>query len=342
MSTTQLSIRDAVALYADHNEAEGKSPKTIGWYSQQLGAFAAWMEARGTPAVGDVTVPAVELFTVQLRRRTTRYVGHRYAPAQEGPLSSHTIHAAVRALRAFCTWLHRAGYLDENRLADVKPPRTHKAVVDTLTDEEVQRLLAAVDRATAIGVRDYALIVTYLDTGARCTELLTLTLDDVHLDEGWLLLDGKGNKERMVRLGASAKAALRLWVRRARPALAREGCTSFFVDARSGGPLSAGAVEQRIADLGARALPNRRVYCHLFRHTFATNFLVYGLGDELHLMATLGHTTLLMVRHYVDKAKFLKALKERQGSVMDTLAGSRPRGRPKRNGTGLWAARRAG
>ncbi|HEV2122716.1 MAG TPA: tyrosine-type recombinase/integrase [Chloroflexota bacterium] len=214
--------------------------------------------------------------------------------------------------------------------------------MDTLTDEEIQRVLAGIDRTTAIGLRDYALIVTYLDTGARCTELLTLTMSDVHLDDGWLLLDGKGNKERMVRLGTTAKAALRLWLRQGRPVLAHEGCPMFFVDARSGGPLSTSAVEQRIADLGRRLLPGRRVYCHLLRHTFATNYLVYGLGDELHLMATLGHTTLAMTRQYVDKAKFLKALKERQGSVMDTLAGSRPRGRPKGSGMALWSAPRAG
>jgi hypothetical protein len=206
----------------------------------------------------------------------------------------------------------------------------------------VSRLLASSDRHTAPGLRDYALVVTYLDTGARCSELLTLTLADVHLDHGWLLLDGKGNKERMVRLGATARAALRHWLSRGRPAMAAEGAPCCFVDARTGGVLQVNAVECRIRLLGQAALPDRRVYCHLFRHTFATNYLVYGLGDELHLMATLGHTTLLMVRHYVDKAKFLKALKERQGSVMDTLAGAWARGRPKQSGLALWAARRAG
>jgi site-specific recombinase XerD len=124
--------------------------------------------------------------------------------------------------------------------------------------------------------------------------------------------------------------------------MAKERCPYYFVDARWGGQLSVKAVEQRIGDLGARALPGRRVYCHLFRHTFATNFLVCGLGNELHLMATLGHTTLAMTRQYVNKAKFLKALRERRGSVTDTLAGSLPRGRPKNNGVPLSSARRAG
>jgi site-specific recombinase XerD len=346
MPTLSLPVRDAVALFSDHNQAEGKSPQTDAWYRRQLGAFAAWLEARGPatgPAtVGELSIPLVERYTVEQRRRTARYEGHPFAPRREGPLSSHSVQAGVRALRAFATWLHRAGYTDENVLAALRPPRTHRAVVDTLTDDEVQRLLAAIDRTTAVGVRDYALVVTYLDTGARCGELLTMSLEDVHLDEGWLLLDGKGNKERMVGLGASARAALRLWARQGRPRMAREGCPFFFVDARAGGPLSTSAVEQRIAALGSRSLPGRRVYCHLLRHTFATSYLVYGLGDELHLMATLGHTTLVMVRHYVDKAKFLKALRERQGSVMDTLAGARPRGRPRKRGAPLWAARRAG
>ena len=124
--------------------------------------------------------------------------------------------------------------------------------------------------------------------------------------------------------------------------MAHETCPYFFVDGRSGRQLTVNAFEQRIKIIARQALPGRRVYCHLFRHTFATNYLVYELGDELHLMATLGHTTLAMTRQYVDKAKFLKALKERQGSVMDTLAGSRPRGRPKKTGVALWSARRAG
>jgi site-specific recombinase XerD len=193
----------------------------------------------------------------------------------------------------------------------VKPPKTHKAVVDTLTDDEINKLLGSIDRSTALGLRDHALLVTYLDTGARCSELLELRLEDVHLDDGWLLLDGKGDKARMVRLGATARAALRLWERHGRQAMAKENCPYFFVDARWGEKLSVKAVEQRIGDVAVKALPGRRVYCHLFRHTFATNYLEYGLGDELHLMATLGHTTLAMTRQYVDKARFLKALKER-------------------------------
>lgn len=343
MLVGQLTVCEAIRLYADHNEAQGKSDRTTAWYTQCLGVFATWLEQeRRTETVTDLSVLVGEAFAAHLRRKTSKYETHRFAPTRHEGLSSHTVHGYVRGLRAFSTWLWEAGYLPENVMAGLKPPRTHKAVVDTLTDLEIQSLLGAVDPRTALGLRDYALIVTYLDTGARCSELLTLTMPDVHLDEGWLLLDGKGNKERMVRVGATAKAAIRLWLSRGRPAMAGDGCPYCFVDARSGGRLQVNAVEQRIRLIARSGLPGRRVYCHLFRHTFATNYLVYGLGDELHLMATLGHTTLLMVCHYVDKAKFLKALKERQGSVMDTLAGSRPRGRPRRSGMALWAARRAG
>lgn len=99
-----------------------------------------------------------------------------------------------------------------------------------------------------------------------------------------------------------------------RPVMAREGCPAFFVDARWGRKLRVGAVEQRIKDIAQTTLPGRCVYRHLFRHTFATNYLVYVLADERPLMAILGHSTLTMVRHDVNKARFLRALKERQGS----------------------------
>ena len=186
MTAAELTIRDALDLFADHNEAAGKSPKTIRWYGEMLHPFARWLEThgpethgpeprgtetrgtetRGTPTVGALTVAAVEAFIVAERRRTTLFQHNRYIPTKTASLSSHSIHGAVRALRAFATWLHEAGYTDANVLAALKPPKTHKAVVDTLTDEEIERLLRAIDRTTAIGVRDYALLVTYLDTGA--------------------------------------------------------------------------------------------------------------------------------------------------------------------------------
>lgn len=341
VSNSRLSIRDAIEVHSDHNQAEGKSHDTDRWYRERLGVFARWMDERNSPTIGDISALVVEAFAVSLRRKSTQFEGHPFRPAQQSALSSHTVNSYIRALRAFTNWLHTAGYLPVNPLASVKPPRTHKAVVDTLTDDEIAKLIASIDRSTALGIRDYALIVTYLDTGARCSELLELEMPDVHLDEGWLLLDGKGNKQRMVRLGATARAALRLWLRQGRPVMGHESCPYFFVDARSGRQLSVNAFEQRIKIIARHGLPGRRVYCHLLRHTFATNYLVYELGDELHLMATLGHTTLAMTRQYVNKAKFLKALKERQGSVMDTVAGARPRGRPKGPGVALWSARRA-
>lgn len=342
VSVSKLSIRDAIALHSDHNQAEGKSADTDRWYRERLGVFATWMEQRKTPTIADITAPVAEEFAVSLRRKTTQFQNHPFRPAHKAGLSSHTVNNYIRALRAFTNWLATAGYLAENPLAKLKPPRMHKAVVDTLTDEEITKLLASIDRSTALGLRDYALIVTFLDTGARCSELLELRLEDVHLEDDWLLLDGKGNKERMVRLGATAKAALRLWLRQGRPAMAHEACPYVVVDARSGRQLSTNGFEQRIRAIAKTALPGRRIYCHLFRHTFATNYLVYGLGDELHLMATLGHTTLAMTRQYVEKAKFLKALKDRQGSVMDTLASGRPRGRPRTTGVTLWSAHRTG
>ena len=226
MPTASLPVRDAIAPLLRPQPGPGQEPadrRVVPAPAGRLRRLAGGARAgrrhgiARAATVGELSIPLVERYTVEQRRRTARYEGHPFAPRAGGALSSHSVQAGVRALRAFATWLHQAGYTDENVLAGLRPPRTHKAVVDTLTDDEVQRLLAAIDRSTAIGVRDYALVVTYLDTGARCGELLTMALEDVHLDEGWLLLDGKGDKERMVGLGASARAALRLWARQGRP-----------------------------------------------------------------------------------------------------------------------------
>ena len=91
-------------------------------------------------------MPVAEAFIVEQRRRKTLFDNNPYIPTRAGALSTHTLHAHVRALRAFATWLRRAGCTDENVLAGLAPPRTHKAVVDTLTDEVIQQLLRAIDR----------------------------------------------------------------------------------------------------------------------------------------------------------------------------------------------------
>jgi site-specific recombinase XerD len=138
------------------------------------------------------------------------------------------------------------------------------------------------------------------------------------LEQGYLKVLGKGNKERLVPIGLGAQAALLRWRDYFRSQFPVINAPWLFVNA-NGDSLTVNALEEVVKRAGiASGLP--RVTCHLLRHTFATNYLVKEVGDPLRLQQILGHTSLEMVRHYVSMANVQRSLIDRRSSPMDLIA----------------------
>jgi site-specific recombinase XerD len=220
-------------------------------------------------------------------------------------------------LRAFASWLHSEGYTETNRLQAVKPPKIQSKVIQVLTDEEIRRLLGRFDRDDPFGARNFAAVWTLLDCGLRASELCGLATEDAHLEQGYLKVLGKGNKERLVPVGVGAQAALVRWRNYFRPEFLVGDVAHFFVNA-NGEALTISALEEMVKRAGiAAGVP--RITCHLLRHTFATNYLVRQVGDPLRLQQILGHTSLEMVRRYVSMANVQRSLIESRNSPMDLI-----------------------
>lgn len=264
-----------------------------------------------------MTVENVRAFTIYLQQRETKYDRNPFLKGTSGKLSSAYIQGCVRVLRAFSSWLAEEGYTEENVLRPLRPPRVRRKVVDTLSDDEIKAILGALDPNDPFGARDYALVWTLLDCGLRASEICGLTQPGVDLGAGVLKVLGKGNKERLVPIGAACQKALLRWQNHFRPSFCDLPTNGFFLDA-SGYPLSTNALHCLVKRLGRRArVP--RLHPHLFRHTFATNYLVHRVGDPFRLQQMLGHTTLEMVRHYVSKANLERDLLDRRASTMDVF-----------------------
>jgi integrase/recombinase XerC/integrase/recombinase XerD len=301
-----------------YNKTVGKSPSTVWWYEQKLGLFERWLGP--TACLADVTIPNVRAFIVELQERTTKHVNNKHWTTKEGKLSSSYIQSFARALRAFATWLQEDGYAETNVLRTLKPPKIQQKVKEVLTDEEVQRLVAAFDQDEPFGARGFAMIWTFLDCGLRAAELCNLKTADAHLEQGYLKVLGKGNKERLVPIGQSCQETLVRWRDRFRRQFEVVESPYFFLNA-SGQPLTVNALKLILERAGDRAgVP--RVHLHLLRHTFATNYLVKEVGDSLRLQQMLGHTSLEMVRQYVAQANVQQSLIERRASPMDLIAPS--------------------
>jgi site-specific recombinase XerD len=305
------------AGFAVYNKTNGKSPHTVRWYEFRLELFERFLGPGAT--LSDFTVPNVRAYIADLQDRQVRYANNPRAK-QEGSLSSAYVQGFARALRAFASWLEMDRYTDMNVLKSLRPPRIQQKVVEVLSDEEVGKLVAVFDRDEPFGTRDLAIVWTLLDCGLRASELCGLRVEDAHLDQGYLKVLGKGNKERLVPIGRRCQEALLRWRDRFRRLFEVVESPFLFLNS-NGGPITVQALEEIVKRAGRRA-GAPRVHCHLLRHTFATNYLVKEVGDPLRLQQILGHTSLEMVRRYVSISNVQRSLIDRRSSPMDLIASS--------------------
>lgn len=281
-----FSLEKLVAHFAQSNKAEGKAEKTVFWYSQMLEEHLKFLAADGKTTILAMLNPeSVRDFIVA---------------QQEKGLSPFTIAARVRALKAFSSWLEREGFTPDNVLRTVKLPKTPQKIIEVLNLEEINRLVSLQNTRTALGSRNVALLTTLLDCGIRINEICGLSVENVHIDQGYIKVLGKGNKERVVPLGTLAQKIISRYIFHFRPEPMSPADDCLFLTL-AGERLTDNAVRLLLKRWGKKAgVP--RLHAHLCRHTYATSFLNHRCGDVFRLQQILGHSTLEMVRHYVHYA----------------------------------------
>ena len=205
----ELTLPQAVDYFLTALTLEGKSPATLLWHRKKLTAFSAFVRNGGVPIkVCDLALQDGRAFIQSLMERKTRYPNHAIRSEIEGGLAPQTIHGFVRSLRTFASWLQREGYTEEDIFHAIKPPKLPQTLIQPLTEEEIRRLLLAVPRDTYEGVRSYAIVLLFLDTGIRLSELVNLRITDIDLVAGQFKVLGKGAKERLVPMGLTARRAV--------------------------------------------------------------------------------------------------------------------------------------
>jgi site-specific recombinase XerD len=308
-------LAELIEYYEVRNRAEGKSPKTTSWYSANLKSFHNYIKSRHLPdSLETIDTKLLREYVLYLMKRT-RYNGHPYTPSKTELLSSATIHGHVRTLRAFFNWLVVEELAQSNPAKDLKPPKVTRKVVSTLSDDEIGDILNTFGTSPS-DARNRTLFMILLDTGLRIGELVNLKMDDVHMDEGYLKVMGKGKKERIVPIGNNAKRALQSYLFRFRPKPNNPVTNNVFLSISSQ-PLTENSMKLMFNRLAHRS-GVYRLHAHLCRHTFATRFLING-GDVFSLQQILGHSTLEMVRHYVNLASSHIAIQHQKFSPLDRL-----------------------
>lgn len=291
-----LTIGELVSRHELSNIAEGKSPKTITWYSDILRSFISYLklEDRGQD-MSSFTIDDVRRYVLYLQDKP-KFLGHPYTTAQTRPVSPHTVQCHVRGLKTFSSWLYTEGYTTENRLKNLKLPKAPDTIIEPLTPEEIRIVINAINKDSATGFRNYAIFVTTLDTGLRASEIANATLSHLNLEDGYIKVMGKGAKERIAPIGKLVQRTLWSYVDRMRLRRATPGCNNLFLSS-AGKPITVNTIKLIFARL-AKSSRVERLHAHLCRHTFAINYLLNG-GDIFSLKEILGHATLEMVNHYL-------------------------------------------
>jgi integrase/recombinase XerD len=256
-----------------------------------LESFAAWMERQRPEAgPGAITVEDVRGF---LRARR---VERKLAPA--------SMKMIVVALRHFFAQLQRSGLAGADLLPALDLPRLGRLLPETLSEEEVNRLLAVALPDTPLGLRDRALLEVLYASGLRASEIAGLRLEYVLREERLLRIIGKGNRERVVPVGEKAMAAIDLWLAKGRPRLVKPKTGGELFLGAHGRRLTTARIWQLVQEMARRADLRKKIWPHLLRHSFATHLLNHG-ADLRSIQEMLGHASLATTQVYthVDQAR---------------------------------------
>jgi integrase/recombinase XerD len=289
MDSSQASIDSFIdALWIE----DGLSAQTLAAYRRDLSLYAQWLSSRqGRPL--DATRESDLL----------AYMAERHAATR-----ATTANRRLSVFRRYCRWALREKLIDTDPTLKLQAARQALRVPKTLSEAQVEALLAAPDVSKPLGLRDRTMIELIYASGLRVSELVSLKTVYVSLDEGALRVTGKGSKERVVPFGAEAHDWVRRYLAEARAVILKgQASDALFVTAR-GGAMTRQMFWKLIKQHARTAGIHVPLSPHTLRHAFATHLLNHG-ADLRAVQMLLGHADISTTTIYTHVARErLKAL----------------------------------
>ncbi|GGF09495.1 site-specific tyrosine recombinase XerD [Flavobacterium limi] len=205
----------------------------------------------------------------------------------------------ISGLKSFFNYLVFEDYRTDNPMELIETPKTGRKLPDTLSVEEIDRLIAAIDLSSNEGERNRAMLETLYGCGLRVSELVSLKISDLFFDEGFIKITGKGNKERFVPIGDLTQKYIAIYQREIRSHLnIKKGNEDTLFLNRRGSQLTRAMIFTIIKDLAIKTGLNKNISPHTLRHSFATHLLENG-ADLRSIQLMLGHESITTTEIYV-------------------------------------------
>ncbi len=265
---------------------KGLSPHTVAAYRSDLGQYQHWLQARG----------------VELHDSGREAILDHLAWRLSAGYQARSTARFLSGLRGFYRFLLREGLIAQDPTLQVELPQLGRPLPKSLSEADVEALLAAPDIGEPIGLRDRAMLEVLYACGLRVSELISLTLEQVNLRQGVLRVFGKGSKERLVPLGEEAIAWVERYTREARPFLLDGKPSDVLFPSLRGEQMTRQTFWHRIKLQAKVAGILKPLSPHTLRHAFATHLLNHG-ADLRVVQMLLGHSDLSTTQIYTHIAR---------------------------------------
>ena len=282
-------MKQAVEQFLNYTTVErGLSPNTIAAYRNDLMTqFVDFLQSRDSSLQGNgswkrIGTDALTAFVLDLHER-----GY----------SDKTKTRKVASTKALFGFLLEEGVIDKNPMEDFASPGVGESLPETLSVEEIDALLSVEKALTPMSLRDRAMIEIMYATGVRVSELVSLDIDDVDLDENFVRCMGKGSKERIIPVHDEAVEAVRVYLQDGRESLAGPAAGRALFVSRKGGRLTRQALWLILKGRAQAAGIERKITPHTLRHSFATHLLIGG-AQLRHVQELLGHASITTTQVY--------------------------------------------
>jgi integrase/recombinase XerD len=290
MNNTDLLDEFSDSLWLE----DGLSRNTLESYRRDLNKFAAWLEQQGRVSLLEAAHSDIQGFLAHL------------VSGEKAKATSTS--RAISSLKRLFRYLLRQNKISADPTLQIATPKLPRSLPKSLTEQDVELLLAAPDVETPLGLRDRTMLEVLYATGLRVSELVTLSVAQVSLDMGVVRVMGKGSKERLVPLGEEALDWIRRYLAEGRPVLlAGKLCDALFVTARAES-MTRQMFWYLIKKHAKHGDISKPLSPHTLRHAFATHLLNHG-ADLRVVQMLLGHADISTTQIYTHVARErLKAL----------------------------------
>lgn len=279
------AIDDAIEGFLAHIRIErALSKNTTEAYYRDLQDFASWLIGEGREQIHQITQEDINSYLLNLL---------------ETGKSKTTLARRRVSIRQFFRYLLMEKVISDDPSRLIPSPSTGRKLPDVLTIKEVEDLLAYPNMSTALGLRDATMLQVLYSTGARVSELVSIRTSLLFLDRGYLILEGKSKKERILPFGEVAQEKLEIWLAQGRPNF---DASDYLFPARNGKPMTRQNFWKRLLRIALGAGIKKEVSPHKLRHSFATHLLENG-ADIRAVQVLLGHSDISTTEIYTHVTK---------------------------------------